>query len=469
MANCNKCGFEVQPTAKFCDNCGQSIMTSEQGAQNPIGGNTQNIQTQQFNQNNTQQYGVPNQGHAYNAPNENQQYGVPTQGQANNTPSGNQPYGTPNQAQTYNNMPYNGQQNNFNQQYGANNGMNYPSDIQLPSSGYPQPMSNKKAFIILGIVGGAVLLLIFAIMLIFSMSEDPSSNNDFGIDSDVIDDGVQNEMSTEPSGIYILSSMTTMGFTMNYTDLMSAGMEMEVNFKDNGDVELSSFGEVTTAEVNHEDKTIVIGVDTLTYMKDGDNIIASGESDGIEIEFVFTHENSPNWEEIEAENSSLEDILNNGGTEGSTDFDAPGYGAVNTIPVDSLSNPSDWYGIVTISNYSGPNPEIQGEYEAYGYIGELMDGSQYFEVYVQDFYEDEYPIISCYIDLHTDTFYPIVDDEAWVMDAYMKDEDSIWYSPTLFNGILSASYDYELDEESYLLEYSLSQIGEESMSDYLAP
>ncbi len=159
--------------------------------------------------------------------------------------------------------------------------------------------------------------------------------------------------------------------------------------------------------------------------------------------------------EVQIEEGSLE-----GTTQSAPDFIAPGYGTEDTISVETLKKPSAWYGTITVSDYDGPYPETEGEFEAWAYLETDASGIDYFETYVLAPYGEENSVVfsSWSIELHDYTFFPIVDDYAWILDAPLKEEDNTWYTPTLTNGVLSASYDYDYNGETFTYVYEFAQI-----------
>ena len=266
-------------------------------------------------------------------------------------------------------------------------------------------------------------------------------------------------------GKYLISATTLDGEAMNYGDLELMGMQGDsIDFQENGDVEFTLYGMSGSVDVDYKNSTMEVEGETLSFKIVGDNIELSG--DGLDI--TFTLESSPDWEEIKAEGSSimgefedgLDDMVDDAMDEFTGgEFAAPGYGTEQTIAVETLSNPSDWYGIVTISDYVGEYPEMEGEHEAWGYIDEDDQGT-YFEVYTDGTYDDEnsYGFMSFYIELENYTFFPVIDDNAWIVDAALTEDDGIWVTPTLMNGVLSATYEYELEGESFTLVYELAMI-----------
>ncbi len=255
------------------------------------------------------------------------------------------------------------------------------------------------------------------------------------------------------TGNYILSSMTTAGVVMNYDAIQQAEIEMtlEINGEEGT---LVAYGESSSVELDTSAKTMLLQGIVLDYVIDGDSIVASGDNDGHEIVFVFTSENSSIWGD------------SSGGGINATGFVAPGYGAEKTVPVETLSNPSIWYGVVTISDYVGDD-DISGEHEAWGYIGTDEIGD-YFEIYLYGYVDsDDYlNFMSFNIELHDYSFFPVVDEHAWLYgDATLKEEDNTWYTPNLTNGILGATYNYDHDGESFVIDFQLAMVEGSNTSD----
>ncbi len=286
---------------------------------------------------------------------------------------------------------------------------------------------------------------------------------DMGLDIVFTKDGMagENSQGTDSAGAvidennltgnYILSSMTTAGVTMNYDAIQQAEIEMMLEI-DGQDGALVAYGSSSDVELDISAKTMLLQGLVMDYVIDGDSIVATGDNADHEIVFVFTAENSSIWGDT------------SGGGINATGFVPPGYGSEVTMPVETLSNPSIWYGIVTISDYVG-NDDISGEYEAWGYIGndELGD---YFELYLNGYVdsEDYISFMSFNIELHDYSFFPVVDEHAWLYgDATLKEEDNTWYVPGLTNGILGATYEYDHNGESFTIDFQIAQVVEDSV------
>ncbi len=283
-------------------------------------------------------------------------------------------------------------------------------------------------------------------------------------------DGAMEDRSV-PEGKYIMTSMTSMGMEMNYADLMMADLVMELEITSDG-ATMSAYGESAPVEIDFSAQTMVFEGENLSYIYEDYAIIATGSTDGIDMELVFTSDSSPNWEEIGNQESSMGEMF--GGDDDSTtgddsstgndsssygDFIAPGYGSEITMPVETLSNPSTWYGTLTIENYVGDN-NLDGEHEAWGYLGTTGDGLTYFELFLDEPYSAEsgFAFISYYTEQHDYTFFPIADEYSWLHDVTLTEDDATWFTPSLYNGILTCTYDYDFQGESFSFYYELAQV-----------
>ncbi len=256
-------------------------------------------------------------------------------------------------------------------------------------------------------------------------------------------------------GVWQATEITMMGMTMAPEDIYSNGITLEL--KAGNDCVLTLDGQpfAGTWSVDGSNLTINQGFDEYSAkITNGKLMLVNTLNMGLDITFVKEGTSSDD-SALEGGNDNDEDI-----SVPSADFVAPGYGSEETILVETLSNHTQWYGIVTIENYSG-NDDISGEYEAWGYI-DTDESGNYFEVYINDSaYGDGDGIISFNIELHDYTFFPIVDEHAFLYGgAPLREEDATWYTPTLTSGVLSATYEYSYNGESFTLTYQLSQIAD---------
>ncbi len=515
MAKCSNCGCDISQSTKFCNNCGAK--TEEINAPMPnqntlpdMNGHVKNGMSRQENnvnqtymQNNMQQSAqMPMQGGYNTAPQQNQpqpqqpqvQYNIPTQPQY----QGQAPM--PNQ---YNSMGVATKQKNNKPIIFVGIGIAVVVLLivlivgMLSGGGSDDPnvgVWNAQEITMMGMTMDPTDIYPEGITLEIKNSskciltlDGESFNSDYEIDgstftltqrgdefsgtiqgnvitiTNLLDMGldikfVKEDMSTENSnsanvtlnendltGNYMLSSMTTAGVTMNYDAILSAEMEMTLVI-DGEQAQLTAYGSASDVELDTSAKTMLLQGLVMDYVIDGDSIVATGDNAGYEIVFVFTAENSPLWSDT------------SGGGINATGFVPPGYGAEETIPVETLSNPSDWYGILTITDYVGYD-DLNGEYEVWGYLG-TDDVAPYFELYIGGPWDDENSsvFLSFYIEQHDYTFFPIVGDGSWVLDAPLKEEDNTWFTPSLMSGILVCTYDYDYDGESFTMSYEIAQI-----------
>ncbi len=137
---------------------------------------------------------------------------------------------------------------------------------------------------------------------------------DMGLDITFVKEGASDESTTTseadngelPLGKYLLSSMTMLGMEMSYVDIQSAEMEMALEFTEDS-ANLTAYGTTVDVPWDVSTKTIDLEGVVTNYTMEGDDISAIGESDGTEMEFVFTAESSPTWEEIKAAGSAMEE------------------------------------------------------------------------------------------------------------------------------------------------------------------
>ncbi len=506
MAHCTNCGSSFSTGTKFCENCGSPLSgqlppgNKQAPAPNASGINTApNAYTQQAapynnavqataatqelrqqphsavqpppNGAGAQNYAVqppPNGAGAQNysvqpPPNGTGAQNYAPYGSQQNAPQFTQ-QNTPNayggqynynQAQ---NMPQNGQ---YNTQYSGAPQGNYgypPPPMQGVQNGYGVGVSNvntgvqtapkNKNSLVLGVVV-VVLIGIFIVVAIMLSSMFSGSESD------------------ENFGIWTGTEIDVGGVTMGATEVYEDGLTLDLQPGGNcifmlNDLEIN----VDWSYTGDGDILLDDGVSESVGTISGDTLVFTDMLGmGFDITFVRGYSDSLGTNSGELDDSlaggldGLGDLFGDDEILGGGEFIPPGYGAVETVPVTELSTPSEWYGTVLISNYSGDYPDTEGEYEAYGYLDTTIDGIPFFEIYVDGIYGSEYPVVSFYIDLLPATFYPIVDDEAWIMDAPLVEDDSWQLSPYLIDGVLLDDYEYDYAGEAFTFEYKLSQIG----------
>ena len=108
-------------------------------------------------------------------------------------------------------------------------------------------------------------------------------------------------------------------------------------------------------------------------------------------------------------------------------------------------------GAVTISDYTGPYPDIVGSLPAWAYIGE-DDYGETFAIYVEGFYEDDSPIVGYYITREEESFYPIAEGSL-IFDTSVLEGEELDYSTVLYEGHISGTDDYADDNETFKFSY----------------
>ncbi len=427
MTNCTKCGSEVPNEAKFCDNCGTPVSTATP---------KQNVEQQPTPQHNMQGYGNAN-GQPPMQNNIQQQPNMYSQS-------------TPNMQQ--HNMyqqPNMHQQSNMYQQPNMQQMPNQQGYGNMPLSGNTMPgynnvntatkSNNNKVFIFGGIAIAVIAVILIAVFLLGGSSNDPNI------------------------GVWNASEVNMMGMSIDVNDLYSNGMTLEL--KSGGNCTLKIDEEEYNAKWELDGTTFILSDsgDEFTGTLDGDVLEITNLLDmGLDIVFVrdgaSINDNAVDNNPDEAMPTPDETIPSeNDNTNGTAP--TPEVDTDQELMEVKLTSPSDWFGTMTISNYSGDN-DLTGTYDVWAYIDENENG-YYFEMFADGPYDDENSIIvmSFYIELHDYTFFPIVNEDAWTYNyAPLKEEDNTWYAPQNFSGNLYASYDYNYEGETFTLEYDISKI-----------
>ncbi len=135
-------------------------------------------------------------------------------------------------------------------------------------------------------------------------------------------------------------------------------------------------------------------------------------------------------------------------------------------PTTGLAAEQYWYGVLQVSNYSGPNtmPEKMDIW------GHLKGDYPYFELF--DAEGADYAIFSAYVDL-TDTGFATLaaDGDAWIFEKTLDVEEEVYFSPTLDNGALKMEYHYDYNGESFDIMIFVREDGApwDEQSDPLPP
>ncbi len=309
---------------------------------------------------------------------------------------------------------------------------------------------NNKPILFIGIGVAGLVIIVLAIVLIVNIFSGGSSD--------------------DPNiGVWTAQELTMMGMTMSPEDIYPDGISLELKSGNKCTLTLDGGDHDVNYEIDGNTFTLEQYGDEFPGTINGNVIIITNLLNmGLDITFV-----KGDWdgEGSDATQSNGAGNLMGGNDDGdiSSDFVAPGYGTEQTMPVETLSDPSDWYGIVTISDYTGTD-DISGEYEAWGYIGTDEIGT-YFELYANGPSGSDYAsdLMSFNIELHDYSFFPVVDEHAWLYgDATLKEEDNTWYVPSITNGVLGATYNYDYNGESFVIDFALAQISDGSTSSETA-
>ncbi len=251
------------------------------------------------------------------------------------------------------------------------------------------------------------------------------------------------------AGKYMLSSLSMFGEEINYADISLMEMENSyVEFTSSGatlvlanevneDFEVDEDAGLFVSEVTGEEIPFILNGDALTLTLEGES-------------FHFTLESSDSWEEIKAQESVIGDMLDGMLETAPSDF---------ISPTTQLTLPSQWEGVLTISDYSGNSTLISnGAFDIVGYIDEDGTGTAFFEFYLVDDLNSAF--LSTYIELDTDFMYPIIGvNDAWVHNLYLSEDDELTFSHYLYNGAIDGYYYYDFDGESFYMEYILREVG----------
>ncbi len=281
--------------------------------------------------------------------------------------------------------------------------------------------------------------LAFIAIMMFAMSACGSSNNSG-------DDALE--------GMYLVSNVEMYGEELNYADLvyleMAEGTYLE--FYGDGYADLALAGEETLELIVDLDaKTLTDPSDvSLNFELDGDSIILTGyDFDSI----VFTLEDSSEWDAIMAVPSELEEMMDDFVEDDSMLSDEE-----FVSPTIAFSAPSYWYGYMNISFYEGSGEHSSGDYDVWAIINTDDSGNTYFEIFdVFDMNTD--PIASYYIDLDDTSFEPVINDEAWIYENIIAEENSFDFSAYLINGSFYISHEYVDDDESFYVSFTFREEG----------
>ncbi len=285
----------------------------------------------------------------------------------------------------------------------------------------------SKTLVIVGVVVALIIVAILGILFL--------PNAFSGADSDEL-------------GVYYASDITMMGMSFDPGELFEDGLSVEL--KSGNKCVLKMEGIEYNAEwtLDGTELTIKQNDDEFSGTLENNTIFMSNLMNlGLEITFVKDGSSPATMPGGSSEQDSVAQ-QNGSGEQGDIDSDFADV---------KLTNPSEFFGTVTITNYVGSN-DISGVHDAYAIIDTDVNDLVYFEIYVESIYGNDVPIMSFYIELHDYTFFPIVDDDAWIFDSYLVEDDETWFVPQNFGGTIVAFYEYDYDGESFSLEYELTMV-----------
>ncbi len=124
---------------------------------------------------------------------------------------------------------------------------------------------------------------------------------------------------SKPAGKYLLSGMDMYGMKMAYVDIEAAELEINLEFKEDDKVEMSSNGDVLELIVDYDANTIEMDGTLGEFIFEDEQFTIKSEEEGITMEMVFTAEDSRKWDEIKAEGSAMEDGVTDSEEDASSD------------------------------------------------------------------------------------------------------------------------------------------------------
>ena len=109
----------------------------------------------------------------------------------------------------------------------------------------------------------------------------------------------------------------------------------------------------------------------------------------------------------------------------------------------ALSVGSYWYGSIEVKNHAGQGVLENGSYEVWGILDTAGD-DLFFELYDNpEFAEDSTPYLSYWARLEGDSIVPVIgEDDAWLFEIYLTEDDTDALTFTLRDGVLTAEYFY---------------------------
>ena len=217
-------------------------------------------------------------------------------------------------------------------------------------------------------------------------------------------------------GCYVITSMSDSEIELSGEDLASFGMEscyIELLSDGTGEIYLFDIFELTW-----EPGTLTLQGESIPFTREGD--VLAFTWDGSALEFTRTA--------VKPEIS----------------VDGPDPSLEMRPNPDTMHN-TTWYGWIQYSNYWGRSDKKSVDtdtYDAWGYIGYSSSGDEYFEIY-QDGSPDD-PVVTMWVNGYEDHIEPIIDGDAWVLDAPIPEEEGYNFVLYPYDGGMSVwSYPYE--------------------------
>ena len=139
------------------------------------------------------------------------------------------------------------------------------------------------------------------------------------------------------------------------------------------------------------------------------------------------------------------------GGSAATEPEEAGSAPIGKEPAGRILFPSEWYGVAVVTNSKGFELE-DGLHDVWGSFGIMSGGDAYFELYLGE--EPQYisdPLVSMYVDEEEYNFLtPIIGEEdAWVGDVYLTEEDMYFFEIMYEDGVLDLEYTVDDGKDIY--------------------
>ena len=515
MAFCTNCGAQISGDTKFCPSCGAKLAAAAQQPGQEASRQQTNEPPRQGYTPPQQQGYTPPQQQSYTPPQQQsytppQQQGYTPPQQQGYTPPQQQSYTPPQQSYT---PPQQGYTPPQQQTYQAQPGGGAAYAPVAPAHGAKKPLNKKLLFII----GGAVLAVIIALVLIFTLGSKGG---------------------TDVTGKYIAVSATVGGepatLDGEWIELKKGGKgtfymgyEFDLKWKLDGEnftgsVSFMGFGDDCTGTLKDDVLTVTYGDYTYTMIKEGSNA-AMPEGEGAlsnpgPAGFYSVFSMSVAGQELSRADMEAADMANDtylqlnadgtgtlalsGETPDSITYDltsgmitygtgetatltvdgdtvsvyfetqdmkivfvrddnaeapaADGSGGAFVSPTTEITIPSLWYGTARFFDFTGSNSDEKVE-DIWGKIDYDTNGQPYFELYevpLDQRDSDTDAVVSMYIIEDPQQLIPdIGNEDAWLIDIYLTADDADAYTVSLQNGALDIVVPYTGSSGSCTCEF----------------